>query len=390
MTKPTILPFERILTLSESNLIKNSILKAVQTFEKYGYNYLKLPAFDHYEVQEKSLGEKVKNAIVIKDIESSQLISLRADFTTQVVRSVSFFKVWHFPLRVYYFGTLFWTGEKTCERFQAGVELLGSDSIEADAEVITTLYEYLKSLGIKDAVVSVGHVNIVRKILSRLPEDRREEAKKAFKERNLSFLRTAFGGDLIPKLPFLQDREQALRAVSELGMEEERRELEQLGSILSQAGVRYIYDLSEVRDFPYYTGIVFEVFHPKLGSPVAGGGRYDNLSRLYGGDFCATGGSVYIDRLLSLLEPRREEKDFYLIDLSQKKEIGTKLANLLRGKGYKVGKELINRGLEHSLDYAFSEGYKRAVVIIDEKDLRVYTTVKDYEVMNLKDFLELF
>jgi len=126
--KKSILPFERILTFEESNLLKNFISKAVEVFERWGYNYLKLPAFDHYEVHREALGERVREVITFKEDEN--LIALRADFTAQVVRSVSFFKVWHYPLRIYYFGTFFSAKEDTYERFQVGVELIGVREIE--------------------------------------------------------------------------------------------------------------------------------------------------------------------------------------------------------------------------------------------------------------------
>ena len=58
-----------------------------------------------------------------------------------------------------------------------------------------------------------------------------------------------------------------------------------------------LYDLSEVRLQEYYTGIVFEVFHPEVGYPIAGGGRYDELFL----SSKAVGGAVYLDLLLEVL-----------------------------------------------------------------------------------------
>ncbi len=390
MKKPNILPFERLLTFEESNTLKVCVLKAIEVFESWGYDYLKIPAFERYEVQEKALGERAKEAIVLKDVEGGELISLRADFTAQVVRSVSFFKVWHFPLRVYYFGTLFRTGKRTCESFHAGIELLGVGDVEGDAEVIASLSDYLRKIGLKDTVVSIGHVSIVGKILSRVEEEGRDQIREAFREKNLTLLRKTFGDGYESRLPLMQGKEEALSLLSELDLEEERRELEKLGELLTQAGVDFIYDLSEVREFPYYTGVVFEFFHPSLGSPIAGGGRYNALPELYDASFPATGGTVYLDTLLPLLEHRREEKDFFVIDLSDEKRFGFKIASTLRAKGYRVGRDIVKRSLGHSLDHAFSQGYRRAVVIRDERDVRVYTTVKDYTLHTLKEFLELF
>ena len=388
--RSVILPFERILTFEESNLLKKAILKAVEVFESWGYDYLRLPLFDHYEAHREALGEKAKSAVVFKDTSEGSLVALREDFTTQVVRSVSFFKVWHYPLRIYYFGTVLSSEGGTYENFQTGVELIGVKEIEGDAEVISAVYDYLKKLGLKDVTVAIGHVGIVNSILSKLEEKRKEEVRRAFKEKNLSFLRTAFGGGPEAELPLAQGGEEVLDLLKDLGLEEVRKELKELGRHLSAEGVRFTYDLSEVREFPYYTGVVFEVFLPNLGAPVAGGGRYDKLSRLYGADFPATGGTVYADRLLEILTPEKERKDFFVVNLSKDKEFGFRIASYLRGKGYKVGKDMVRRGLEHSLDYAFGEGYSKVVVLLDEKDVRVYTTPKDYQLFTLKEFLELF
>ncbi len=387
--KPQILPFERIMTFQESNLLKRIVFKACEVFESWGYDYLKLPVFDHYEVHSKALGEKVKEAVVLKDLSGGDLIALRADFTAQVVRSVSFFKVWHFPLRVYYFGTLFSAGGGTYEKFQTGIELIGVPDIEGDAEVISAVYSFLKSIGLKDLTVSVGHVGIVEKVLSRFGGDR-EGIREAFKEKNLSILRAAFGEGPESRLPLAQGREEVLNLLEELGLEAEKEELSQLGRLLSEEGVDYVYDLSEVRDFPYYTGVVFEIFTPRLGLPLAGGGRYDRLSEVYGEKFPSTGGTVYVDNLMELLSPEKEKKDLFIVDLSREKSFGFRIASLLRKRGYRVGRDIVRRNLEHSLDYAFGEGYGRVAVIRDERDVRVYTTPKDYETLSLKEFLELF
>lgn len=383
----TVLPFERILTLEESNLLKKAILKASEVFESWGYDYLKLPVFDHYEVHRRALGEKSKDVLVFKDLSEGSLVALRADFTIQVLRSVSFFKIWHYPLRVYYFGTVFSSLGKTYEKFQAGIELIGVREVEGDAEVIAAVHEYLKGLGLKEITVAVGHVGIVRSILSRVEEEKRELFKRAFMEKNLSFLRSALGGPA-SELPLAQGGDEVLGLLGELGLEREREELEELGRLLSQEGINFIYDLSEVREFPYYTGIVFEMFVPSIGVPIAGGGRYDELSKLYGGDFPATGGTVYVDRLVEVLNTEKGRKDFFVVDLSGK-NLGFRVASYMRRKGYKVGRDIVRRNLKHSLEYAFGEGYEKVVVLLEDR-VELYTEVGNSQTLSLKDFLELF
>ncbi len=97
-----------------------------------------------------------------------------------------------------------------------------------------------------------------------------------------------------------------------------------------------------------------------------------------------------MDKLLEIIDSEKEKKDFFVVDLSEGKEFGFKIASYLRKKGYKVGRDIVRRNLEHSLDYAFGEGYTKVVVLLDDKDVRVYTTPKDFQMFTLKDFLELF
>ncbi len=389
MRKASVLPFERILTLEESNLLKGAVLKAVEVFERWGYNYLKLPAFEFYESQRSALGERAKESITFRDPDTGELVSLRTDFTVQVVKSVSFLRMKHFPLRIYYFGTLYYTGGRS-ESFQTGIELIGVPETEGDAEVVTALHDYLRSLGFRDLIVSIGHVGIVRRILSEVEERFREEVALAFREKNVTLLRSHFGDESVSELPLVQGGEEVLETLSLLGFEEEREELEALGNLLSQAGVAFVYDLSEVREFPYYTGAVFEFFCPQIGSPIAGGGRYDRLSEVYGERFPATGGTVYLDLLMSAMDPRREEKDLFILDLSEDKRYGFRIASLLRSRGYRVGRDIVRRGVQHSIVYAFAEGYRKVVLIRDERDVRLYTSAKEYTTMSLKEFLELF
>ncbi|MDQ7081851.1 MAG: ATP phosphoribosyltransferase regulatory subunit [Aquificota bacterium] len=89
-----------------------------------------------------------------------------------------------------------------------------------------------------------------------------------------------------------------------MGFGRVKEDLLRVGRMLSEAGVEFLYDLSEIRDLPYYTGVVFEVFHPRIGSPLAGGGRYDRLSKVFGSDIPSTGGTVYVDRVVEVLRLR--------------------------------------------------------------------------------------
>jgi len=214
-----------------------------------------------------------------------------------------------------------------------------------------------------------------------------ERVLKAFSERNLEILKEVLGKDVNFFLEVSKNTE-VLNFLERYSLKEEKEELLELGSLLEEFGIDYAYDFGEVRNFPYYTGVIFEVYEIKSGKAVAGGGRYDNLSKIYGKEYPATGGTVYVERLLDILPKSVEKKDYFVIDKTPKR-LGLKLIRVLREKGKKVSLEVAkDRGLEHSIVYAFEKGFKE-VILIEDEVLKVFTTPKDYVVMHIKEFLEL-
>lgn len=380
--------FERIYSLRESNFIKDSFLKAVQVFESYGYDYLYLPILEKHSEQESSIGERSKESLTFRDTVSGELISLRRDFTTLAIRTLVSSRELDFPKRVFYFGRIVSTGEEGYESYQTGIELMGVKSVEGDAEVISAVVDYLQTLGVENLSVSVSHVGIHRKVLANCDARDREALRRALLERNITYLRGRFSDGFFAELPLQSGGKEILARLREHGFEREARELESLGEFLRERGVDFTYDLGEVKDLPYYTGIVFEIHAEGMSFPVASGGRYDRLSELFGMSFPGAGGAVYIDRLQSLLGGKLQAKDFFLIDTSKEKRLGYRVANLLREYGYRVGRDLVSRSLEHSLLYAFKSGFSKALVLRDDDRIILYTTPKDSEAMSLKEFLE--
>jgi len=216
-----------------------------------------------------------------------------------VVRSVVRLKDLDLPLGVYYFGSVV---SSEGEAIHTGIELLGEKDLKGDRDVILAIHSLLKSLGVESVTVSVGHVGVVEGILSSL--DEKEQVRKAFLEKDLTYLRRRFGSSPVADLPLMQGGKEVLGILDRMGFERVKEDLLRIGGMLSEAGVEFIYDLSEIRELPYYTGVVFEFFHPKIGSPIAGGGRYDRLSKVFGSDIPSTGGTVYVDRVVEVLRLR--------------------------------------------------------------------------------------
>lgn len=379
--KTVLISGERFYSIEEANLIKEIFLKASFTFEAFGYDYINLSHFEPYEYQELSFGEKAKEAITFKDSSTKETFGLRLDFTTQVVRTISNLKNLKFPEKLYYFGSVFSLDRKGFEKLQTGVELIGINNLEADVEVIQVLVEFLRTLEIKNVKVILSHAGIVRKLAK---DD--NQLLKAFFERDVEKLKKIFGND-VNKVLRISDSHEILEILEKYSLDKERETLKGIGEKLKELGISFAYDLCEVRHFPYYTGVIFEIYELKYHRAVAGGGRYDNLSTLFGKNLPATGGTVYLERLIDILPKAISLKDFFIIDKSEKK-LGKQLANVLRGKGKKVAVELVEREVEDSVIYAFEKGY-REILLVDDKKLKVFYTPKEYVIMTVKEFLKL-
>jgi len=289
----------KIYTREESEFYRTAVITAVEVFEKRGFNYLYLPVWEPLSIQEKALGELSRNSLTFRDFETGDPVALRLDFTTQVVRYVSLLRERNFPIRFYYVGPVFEYTSRLDQKEEAGVEIIGDRSLKADCEVIIVLWELLNKLGFDDLTVSVGHTSVVETILLEVEQSKKNEVKTAFREKNITFLSTIFGQDSTPtNLVIKQGGYEVLEDLENYNLQEVALQLEEVGKTLEAEGVDFIFDLTEVRDFPYYSGIVFEIFHKRMGSPVGGGGRYDRLSAIVGEEFPATGGAVYLSKLV--------------------------------------------------------------------------------------------
>jgi ATP phosphoribosyltransferase regulatory subunit len=280
---------ERFFSFDDSERLKQSFLNACLVFEDY--KFLMLPTIERHE--HKIITQHYR-PFFIGTCQDGGFLSLRADWTVSLARFLSSLRHLELPLKVFYWGNVFsLVGDS--ERFQMGIEHLGVKEVYSDAEVIRKLCEYLRICSVIDFVVNVGHMGIVNRMLEKYPDKHR--IIKAMFEKNFSELQSYTE---LTELLYMQGGKEVIQEFASKHSEFSREcgELLEISEYLENIPV--VFDLSEIRLQPYYTGIVFEVFHPRLGYPLAGGGRYDKLYSLFGRDIPAVGGAVYLDRLLEL------------------------------------------------------------------------------------------
>lgn len=278
-------PQESFFGFEESEKLKNFFLTACEVFE--GYRFIYLPSLEIYSPE--LYGE---GTLLVGSLPEGELVCLRKDWTLSLARFISLQKSLELPLKVFYFGSIF-SSKGALESLQVGVEYIGERSLKAEVEVISKLYSFLKAVGFSNLVVNLGHVKIAERLLKKHGESYRHALmNKNFYElekvKELKELLLAYGGQEVLD-DFTRKHKEFEKECEELRLVRE-----------GLKGVEVLFDLSELRPQSYYTGVVFEFFHPSVGQPLGGGGRYDGLYKSLGKDLCAVGGAIYLDRLLEV------------------------------------------------------------------------------------------
>ncbi|MBM3309571.1 MAG: hypothetical protein FJY77_04885, partial [Candidatus Altiarchaeales archaeon] len=149
-------------------------------------------------------------------------------------------------------------------------------------------------------------------------------------------------------------------------------ELSVIASLLDSAKIKYSINLGMARGLAYYTGMIFEIRVLGLGAQnqICGGGRYDNLVKLFSGlDEPAVGFAFGFDRVLDALEMQKieipeQEKVVVVAPASMdSREKAFEIAGQLRKKNFRVDLDLMNRKLARVLEYASSIKAKYAIIV---------------------------
>jgi histidyl-tRNA synthetase len=254
------------------------------------------------------------------------------------------------------------TGKKTRERWQCGTELIGVNTPASDAELIVLALEILDNLKLKNVTLRLSHAGLIKALLERLGLSPEEQARVFDRildgdTKALAGLGTdnpELAGILLPLLS-LKGRSSGflknLKAISARSLPEFEPYLNnfvEVVGIMDNLGVKYQIDIASGAGFEYYTGIIFQLYSGR--EKIGGGGRYDDLiPAMGGGDIPASGFALYIDRLMSLVEPgalRKPAGQSVLVrpkgDEAMKAAFG--VANRLRDAGYTAALDLGNAG----------------------------------------------
>ncbi|RLI89395.1 MAG: histidine--tRNA ligase [Archaeoglobales archaeon] len=358
--------------------------------ESYGYREIATPTFEHLELFTIKSGEGIIEEMYAFKDKGGRDLALRPELTAPVVRLfVNECSVMPKPLRFYYFANCFRYERPQKGRYrefwQFGVELIGSSSYLADAEVITLAYRIMEELKL-DFELHIGHVGLLRHLLRDVEEEKAAIVMRLIDKKDVEGLIKH-----LEEIKAPQDLSEAILSLIELSggrdVLKDASELtgfdighmEKLCDVLDSMGVEYTIDLGIARGLDYYTGVVFEAYAEGLGAQnqICGGGSY-RLAHLFGGeDVPSTGFALGFDRIVEICKLTPEEKTVVVVANVGLENEAFKLADLLRRHGICAITDVMERSLKRQLSFA-NDVNARFAVIIGKKEIESGRyTVKD-------------
>jgi len=361
-----------------------------RVFELWGFRRIITPLLEFEDVLALGIGEDLRaRTFRFDDRQSGRMLAIPSDITPQVARIVApRMRGVPFPHRLCYQGRVLRHAEiqsgRSREILQAGVELIGLESPEADAETIAMAIEVLQSLGFDDFKLDIGQVEFFRGIMEAagFDEETSWHMKSAIGKKDASAVAEILERsnvqdsvkEAIVALPRLFGGREVLKAAERVAIHDRsKRALENISQIFEIIGLyglsEYLtIDLGEIRGLDYHTGITFEGFVGGVGEAVCSGGRYDGLMGRYGTPAPATGFAFNILSLMFALERQPDvqasaARDFLLFNAADDRKEVLCVAKCLRKMGYSAVRDIIRRDYASSLEYARKAGIKRMLVV---------------------------
>lgn len=403
----------------ETRMMKYVENKARNVAESFGYQEIMTPLVESYELLATKAGEEVRlRMFAFKDL-GGRMVALRPEFTPSIARVVATtLRNEPRPLRLFCVGSLYRYDEPQKGRYrefwQSNFELIGSGRPEADAEVLMATSSLMDKVGLKDCVFKIAHVGVLRGVLIdeglddkaqnavlqlmdkkqyddslRLVKDSGASEKCLTVLRNLVELRGEDVCQTVEKMKnFVEGYEKAVAAVENLN--------EILRLVLeSGCKISMRVEAGFARGLEYYTGLIFEVYVPELDVALSGGGRYDKLVELFGGEPApAVGVANGVDRIMLAMQGQKvtlketvEKKVMVIYVGDETKAEALRISRILKGARTAVEFEVMGRKMSKALedadrrkiDYAVIVGKKEleeGKVVLKDLKRREQTTIR--------------
>lgn len=300
-----------------------------KALKRHGYHSIQTPTFEFFDIFGKEVGT-IPSSELYKffDREGNTLV-LRPDITPSIARSAAkYFMDEDMPIRLSYMGNTFINNHsyqgRLKESTQLGAELIGDDTVDADAEMIAMAIDALKSSGLKDFQISVGHVEFFRGLMEAagLSEEQEEVIRELIANKNFFGVEEEISDcsmnqnlkELFGMLGTIYDNAASFEEAKTYAADYPRvykaiRRLEDLDAVLKIYGVdKYVtYEFGMLSSYHYYTGVIFAGYTYGSGEPVVKGGRYDKLLTYFGKDAASIGFAIVVDQLMAAISRQKIE-----------------------------------------------------------------------------------
>ncbi len=385
----------------------NKVVESVANY--YSFDKIETPILEFAEVFQKAVGDDTD--IVGKEMytfrtKGGDMVCLRPEGTAGVMRSYLEHGMHNLPqpVKLWYIGPFFRYERPQAGRFrqfhQFGFEAIGDASPSIDGQIIQMTYDVLKELGFKNLTIEVNSIGdsecrpYFKKILTSYFKSRRSslcsDCQRRLKENPLRILDC--------KEEKCQRVKASAPQIIDHLCEKCHAHFKQVLEFLDELELPYTLNPYLVRGLDYYTKTVFEIIETTedgkaLGS-LAGGGRYDNLSKVFGGrETPGCGSAAGIERIISLMKtremktgPKNEEAKIFLAQLGQlAKRKSMKLFEEFRAAKIPVAESFSKDSLKAQLRSANKLKIKWVLIFGQKEALEDFIVLRDMDTGTQKE-----
>ena len=380
--------------LPEKSLQRNFLIEKLKTlFERFGFDPLETPTLEYAEVLLGKYGEEADKLIYIFEDKGGRKLGLRYDQTVPLARVVSQYQNLPKPFKRYQIQSVFRAENPQKGRFrefiQADIDIVGEESLLAEAEIIAASLKIFKELGFKKIKIFINDrknfENLDKKVISAIDKLEKVGEEKVIEE--------------IAKIKSISCDE-AKAILNQIKNKKPTETILKLFSLLKTYNLKeeedFVFKPTLARGLDYYTGIIFEAVDDNYkGGSLGGGGRYDNLIGIFlENSIPACGFAFGFDRLLEAgnelnLFPKKSTATKVLVTIFSKNfiEKSIKVAAFLREKN--INTELFlnpEKKLDKQLKYADKKGIPYVLILGEEEVKKNVVKLKNLKTGSQKDF----
>ena len=402
--------------------VRNCILDGWKAASlRNGFNEYDGPIFEYLKMYQVKSGDEIAEQLFNFTDRGDRKLAIRPEITPTLARMVNQ-QINSLPRPIKWFSL-----PRLCraerpqkgrlrEFFQWNIDIIGVDEVIADAEIIYTAVDYLRSLGLTsdDIIVRVSSRSMLAAFLEAIGiEEEKLDGIYAILDKKAKLPEAAFNELLEKQLPDVQKRDYVLKLMAagtleelkgmaaELGNEKldiakETKsivELETLFGYFETMGIADYckFDITIVRGLAYYTGPVYEIYDKSCElRAIAGGGRYDDLLKMFGGPAVSGTGLGMGDCVLGILLEekgllnetiaieRQTHLDYFVAYTDKElREAAVKIASALREKGKKTSFSYKPLNFKKQLKQASAANADACVILAAEYQENKELIVKD-------------